>query len=48
MMRIIKALKVRNLIKQDFDRVLKEFDAGISPTSPTTAFKFGEKTKDVL
>ncbi|MFT8313145.1 MAG: Asp-tRNA(Asn)/Glu-tRNA(Gln) amidotransferase subunit GatA [Clostridium sp.] len=43
-----KALKVRNLIKQDFERVLKEFDAIISPVSPTTAFKFGEKTKDVL
>lgn len=43
-----KALKVRNLIKQDFERVLNEFDAVISPTSPTTAFKFGEKTKDVL
>lgn len=43
-----KALKARNLIKQDFDRVLKEFDAVVCPTSPTTAFKFGEKTKDVL
>lgn len=43
-----KALKVRNLIKQDFERVLKEVDAIISPTAPTTAFKFGEKTKDVL
>lgn len=43
-----KALKVRNLIKQDFERVFKEFDAIVSPTSPTAAFKFGEKTKDVL
>ena len=43
-----KALKVRNLIKQDFEKVLKEFDVILSPTSPTTAFKFGEKTKDVL
>lgn len=43
-----KALKVRNLIKQDFMRVFKEYDAILSPTSPTTAFKFGEKTKDVL
>lgn len=43
-----KALKVRNLIKQDFERIFKEFDAVISPTSPTPAFKFGEKTKDVL
>ncbi|MCM8711867.1 Asp-tRNA(Asn)/Glu-tRNA(Gln) amidotransferase subunit GatA [Clostridium sp. SYSU_GA19001] len=43
-----KALKVRNLIKQDFQRVFKEFDAIISPTAPTTAFKIGEKVDDVL
>jgi len=43
-----KALKVRNLIKQDFGRVLKEFDAIVCPTSPTTAFKIGEKSGDVL
>lgn len=43
-----KALKVRNLIKQDFERIFKEFDAIISPTSPTTAFKIGEKIEDVL
>lgn len=43
-----KALKVRNLIKQDYQRIFKEFDAIISPTSPTTAFKIGEKTDDVM
>lgn len=43
-----KALKVRNLIKQDFDRVFKEVDVIVSPTSPTTAFKIGERTSDVL
>jgi aspartyl-tRNA(Asn)/glutamyl-tRNA(Gln) amidotransferase subunit A len=43
-----KALKVRNLIKQDFQKIFKEFDVLVSPTSPTTAFKFGEKTKDVV
>ncbi|MFL0268544.1 Asp-tRNA(Asn)/Glu-tRNA(Gln) amidotransferase subunit GatA [Candidatus Clostridium radicumherbarum] len=43
-----KALKVRNLIKQDFQRVFKEFDAVVSPTTPTTAFKIGEKVDDVL
>ncbi|MDP4178120.1 MAG: Asp-tRNA(Asn)/Glu-tRNA(Gln) amidotransferase subunit GatA [Bacillota bacterium] len=43
-----KALKVRNLIIQDFKRVFKEYDAILSPTSPTTAFKFGEKMNDVL
>lgn len=43
-----KALKIRNLIKQDFVNVFREFDAIVSPTSPTTAFKIGERTKDVL
>lgn len=43
-----KALKVRNLIKQDFQRVFKEFDAIVSPTTPTPAFKIGEKIDDVL
>lgn len=43
-----KALKVRNLIKNDFGKVLKEFDAIVGPTSPTTAFKIGEKSGDVL
>lgn len=43
-----KALKVRNLIKDDYQRIFKEFDAIISPTSPTTAFKIGEKVDDVL
>jgi len=43
-----KALKVRNLIKQDFEKVFKNYDAVISPTTPTPAFKIGEKSKDVL
>ncbi|WP_392486251.1 Asp-tRNA(Asn)/Glu-tRNA(Gln) amidotransferase subunit GatA [Haloimpatiens sp. FM7315] len=43
-----KALKVRNLIKMDFQKVLSKYDAIITPTSPTTAFKIGEKNKDVL
>lgn len=43
-----KALKVRNLIKQDFQRVFKDFDAVVSPTSPTTAFNIGERVDDVL
>ena len=43
-----KALKVRKLIKEDFERVFKDFDALISPTSPTVAFKFGERTQNVL
>lgn len=43
-----KALKVRKLIKEEFDKVFKNYHAIITPTSPTTAFKIGEKTKDVL
>jgi aspartyl-tRNA(Asn)/glutamyl-tRNA(Gln) amidotransferase subunit A len=39
---------VRTLIKQDFDKVFKEFDCIVTPTSPTTAFKIGEKTADPL
>lgn len=38
-----KALKVRALIKQDFDRVFEKYDILISPTTPTTAFRLGEK-----
>jgi len=44
----LRALKVRTLIKQDFDKVFQEFDCIITPTSPTTAFKIGEKIKDPL
>jgi aspartyl-tRNA(Asn)/glutamyl-tRNA(Gln) amidotransferase subunit A len=44
----VKALKVRRLIKQDFDRVFAECDALVGPTSPTPAFKIGEKADDPL
>jgi len=44
----LKGLKVRTLIKNDFDKVFSEFDAVITPTSPTTAFKIGEKLNDPL
>ncbi len=44
----LRALKVRTLIKQDFDNVFKDFDCIITPTSPTAAFKIGEKTDDPL
>jgi len=43
-----KALKVRTLIKKDFDRVFGEVDALIMPTTPLTAFKPGEKMEDPL
>ena len=44
----LKAQKVRTLIKSDFDKVFETFDAIISPTSPTVAFKIGEKAADPL
>ena len=43
-----RARKVAMLIKQDFDRVFKEVDVLITPTTPTGAFKLGEKTSDPL
>lgn len=44
----LKALKVRTLIKQDFDEAFKKYDCLITPTSPTPAFKLGEKLDDPL
>lgn len=44
----LRGLKVRTLIKQDFDKVFEKFDAVITPTAPTTAFKVGEKSNDPL
>ena len=44
----LRALKVRTLIKQDFDRVFQDFDCILTPTSPTTAFGVGEKAQDPL
>jgi aspartyl-tRNA(Asn)/glutamyl-tRNA(Gln) amidotransferase subunit A len=43
-----KALQVRRLIKEDFDRAFAECDVIAGPTSPTPAFKVGEKTSDPL
>lgn len=43
-----KAQRVRTLIKQDFDRAFQNFDVLITPTSPTVAFKIGEKIDDPL
>lgn len=44
----LKGLKVRSLIKQDFDKAFEELDAIITPTAPTTAFKIGEKSNDPI
>ncbi|BDG34381.1 Asp-tRNA(Asn)/Glu-tRNA(Gln) amidotransferase subunit GatA [Parageobacillus sp. VR-IP] len=43
-----KAQKVRTLIKQDFEKVFEKYDVIIGPTTPTPAFKIGEKTHDPL
>ena len=42
------AQKVRTLIQRDFDRVFAEVDVLVSPTAPTTAFKFGDKISDPM
>lgn len=44
----LKALKVRRLIKDDFDRAFGECDILLCPTSPTSAFKIGERASDPL
>src|SRR3989344_53317 len=43
-----QAQKVRRLIKEDFDRAFRKVDLIITPTTPTTAFRLGEKTDDPL
>lgn len=42
----LKAQQARTLIRQDFERVFQDVDALVTPTSPVTAFKIGEKTGD--
>ena len=42
----LKAQKVRRLIKNDFDNVFNKVDAILTPSTPTSAFKIGEKTND--
>ncbi|MFC4323981.1 Asp-tRNA(Asn)/Glu-tRNA(Gln) amidotransferase subunit GatA [Litchfieldia salsa] len=43
-----KAQKVRTLIKKDFEDVFEKYDVIIGPTTPTPAFKVGEKISDPL
>ena len=43
-----KAQQVRTLIKKDFEDVFRHVDIIVTPTSPTAAFKIGEKTSDPL
>ena len=42
----LKAQKVRRLIKNDFDEAYKKVDAILTPSTPSSAFKIGEKTND--
>ena len=44
----LKAQKVRTLLARDFDEAFKQVDAIVTPTSPTAAFKLGEKVNDPL
>jgi aspartyl-tRNA(Asn)/glutamyl-tRNA(Gln) amidotransferase subunit A len=44
----LRAQKVRGLIRRDFDEAFAAVDAVLSPTSPTTAFRLGEKMDDPL
>jgi len=44
----LKAQKVRTLLTRDFDDAFRKVDAIVTPTSPTPAFRLGEKTDDPL
>ena len=44
----LKALKVRTLIKRDFEQAFEKCDVILTPTAPEAAFKFGEKAADPL
>jgi len=44
----LRAQKARTLIRQDFEKAFAEVDAILTPTSPTPAFKFGEKSDDPI
>ncbi len=44
----LKAMKVRTMIRRDYEAAFKKYDLLIGATSPTPAFKIGEKTEDPL
>jgi aspartyl-tRNA(Asn)/glutamyl-tRNA(Gln) amidotransferase subunit A len=44
----LKALKVRTLMLKDFQKAFESVDVILTPTSPTVAFRIGEKTNDPL
>ena len=43
-----KAAQVRGLIREEFDQVFRDVDLVLTPTTPTTAFRLGEKLQDPL
>ncbi len=43
-----KALQLRTLLRREFEQAFEQVDLLITPTTPTPAFKFGEKTADPL
>jgi aspartyl-tRNA(Asn)/glutamyl-tRNA(Gln) amidotransferase subunit A len=43
-----KAQQVRTLVRRDFDEAFARFDALVAPTTPTTAFRIGERSGDPL
>ena len=44
----LRAAKIRTLIRRDFEKAFQAFDVLLSPTTPTVAFKAGERTADPL
>src|SRR4029450_4276658 len=44
----LKALQVRTLLRRDYDQAFERVDVVAMPTTPTPAFKLGEKTDDPL
>lgn len=44
----LKAMKVRTRIREDFDKAFKKYDCIVTPTSPTPAFKVGERSETPL
>jgi len=44
----LKAMKVRTLIRRDFERAFEQCDVIVTPVAPTTAFRLGEKMSDPL
>ncbi len=44
----LKAQKTRTLIRRDFEKAFEQVDAILTPTSPTPAFRFGEKSEDPI